>query len=98
MFRYALQGGWADTFFLEWHFFQSLFVFLIFICVASAIVGFLSKSALVASMSGFLMFVHMAIETGNGFLRAAMYVALVVIFIVVAMQIWTLSTGGESPQ
>lgn len=74
--------------------------FLVFVVFAiggmGALAGIASKSAAIGAFAAYMVFAHIAVETGDPLLRNILYVTLVLIIIGMAFKMWRLEFGGEA--
>lgn len=73
--------------------------FLAFVAVtvmtAGALGGMGSRSMAIGAFSAYLVFVHIAVETGEQLLLNILYVSLVLVLLGMAFKLWRLELGGN---
>lgn len=73
--------------------------FLAFVAVtvmtAGALGGMGSRSMAIGAFSAYLVFVHIAVETGEQLLLNILYVSLVLVMLGMAFKLWRLELGGN---
>ena len=81
--------------FFQFEIFGNLLFFLILIVTFITVIGLFSRSLALGSMGGFMMFVHIAVESQNTTFVTLLVALLVGVIVVMAFRFWSFGSGED---
>lgn len=80
--------------FLNWGLLINLTLFMVFVVAISFVIGVVSGSMSLGAWGAFLVWIHLALETGDSLFMGVLYIAVVGVLIFAGTRLVSSATGG----